>query len=176
MITELPRNLAGATTTPVLGMDGLTARTQARLIWWSITARLHGIDRVAVRPRTSHDHRYSRGAGLPGWHSDLRPRRAATHHGIATSTTMACGLLHRQRHTTCWTAASGPPVKSKDRDRGLGREERIATPQTRTHWPIDPHRVRDSHDRTSQSNCVTDQCHLIVQETPASWFGRPCRL
>ena len=32
--------------------------------------------------------------------------------------------------------------------------------------PVDPHRVRDHHDHTSRTGCVTTTCHLSVQQTP----------
>jgi hypothetical protein len=50
----------------------------------------------------------------------------------------------------------GHPRGAPDRDRDLDRQGLSPPPQAGLTGPIDPHRVRDHHDRASHSGCVTE--------------------
>ena len=51
--------------------------------------------------------------------------------------------------------ASGHPRRAPHRDRHLDRTHLPPPPQAGRPRPIDPHRVRDHHDHTSHTGCLT---------------------
>ena len=97
------------------------------------------ISQPEVRPR-SQPPRHGR------IHGQSRRRRRQRSHGE---------LLQSAPEERPQPAALGHPRGPPDRDRDLDRTDLPPPPQTGLPGPIDPHRVRDHHDRTGHSGRVT---------------------